>query len=183
MSFKLAVYVETNGINILKEKVSRERFDNYLKQLEIEKIYLDIFRGDEGEIRFSGKFLKIDDIKSIKEYYEKKGIEIAGGLCIGTWREGFGKQSIDQNGQPMNFPCYSSKETRNLKSVEILSREGSSPSPSIALLFVRLIYSTCQVGNVPLIIFSCLKTMQRIKYKNREEIYLYINIGFSLPRE
>ena len=111
MSLKLAVYIETNGINILKEKTTRERFDDYLKQLGIEKVYLEIFRGHEGEMRFSGKFLENDDVKDLKNYYENKGIEIAGGLCIGTWSEGFGKQAVDQDGNPVTSPCYSAMET------------------------------------------------------------------------
>jgi len=112
MSFKLAIYVEANGIDILKEKPAKERFGNYLQKLQIEKVYLEIFRGHEGQMRFSEKFLDIEDVEGLKNYYEQKGLETAGGLCIGSWAEGFGKQAVNLAGNPINLPCYSAEETK-----------------------------------------------------------------------
>lgn len=112
MSFKLAIYVEANGIDILREKPAEERFDNCLKKLQIEKVYLEIFRGHEGQMRFSEKFLEIKDVEGLKNHYEQQGIETAGGLCIGTWSEGFGKQAVNTDGDPTNLPCYSAEQTK-----------------------------------------------------------------------
>lgn len=120
MSFELSVYIEARGHHLLQDDMTKQQLYNYIKTLGVNKLYLETYRGhealgnqpDSGE-RVTECFLEEDAIVEYKKIFENQNIELAAGLCIGTWFDGFGEQAVGIDGNIFRgVPCFSSELTK-----------------------------------------------------------------------
>lgn len=131
MSFTLSVYVEARGHHLLQDDMTKQQFFNYIKILGVNKLYLEIYRGHEAlgnqpdnSERVTECFLEEDMIDEYKKIFENQKLELAAGLCIGTWFNGFGEQAIGIDGNTFyGAPCFSSELT-NDACIHIVERTG-----------------------------------------------------------
>ncbi|QGA55347.1 hypothetical protein GFS03_12580 [Sulfolobus sp. E5-1-F] len=81
MEFKLVVYVTAPTLGSLNEERTKKLIEE-LKELGVEKVYLENYR--------DGKVLDVNIMTKFKEIFERE-FEVAGGMAIGTWGEGWGE--------------------------------------------------------------------------------------------
>jgi len=102
-NFKTAVYAPVGNLLAITDLQEFEnRFGFIEKNVHVDKIYLETYR--------SGEFIGRDRMLEIKEFFEKKGIKVSGGITTTDFRpqEAYGFTSL----------CYTNQEHRNrLKSV------------------------------------------------------------------
>ncbi|TRM80670.1 hypothetical protein DJ531_11975 [Sulfolobus sp. A20-N-F6] len=81
--------------------MTRNKISSLLKEMNITKIYLENYR--------DGYLLSTDEMSKVKHLFEKE-FEVAGGVAIGTWGEGWGeKRSLG-----FNVICISDDKNKEL---------------------------------------------------------------------
>jgi len=94
--FELSVYFTSHNINAIKDINTFEKdFAEMEKHLKIGKVYLETYRVDE--------WVEKEKILKLKEFFQKKGITVAGGITTARLSEGRWK-----------LFCYSSEEELKL---------------------------------------------------------------------
>lgn len=102
-SVKLAVYVTAHTVR----KIARGELDlaaarRLLDKLGIEKVYIENYR--------FGLLVGRDELEAAVSAF--RGYEVAGGSCIGTWGEGWGRYA------DFGFKVVCLTDERNLKLIE-----------------------------------------------------------------
>lgn len=102
-NFKTAIYAPVGNLLMIADLQEFEKRLRFIeKNVHVDKIYLETYR--------SGEFIERDKILWIKEYFEKKGIKVSGGITTtdNSPQEAYGFVSL----------CYTNQEHRDrLKSV------------------------------------------------------------------
>ncbi len=90
MDLKLATYFMTFNIEtVLRDETTRDKISSLLREMNITKIYLENYRDRH--------LLSTNEMSKVKDLFEKE-FEVAGGVAIGTWDEGWGeKRSLSFN--------------------------------------------------------------------------------------
>ena len=100
----LSVFFSPDGVFDIREKGHRRRVTEFLKNLEIDKVYLST--AVEKNIDF--KFMK-----ELKTHFEKNGFIVSGGQIPLRYMKGMFDEQVDFAGRKLGKPCLSDK--RNLK--------------------------------------------------------------------
>jgi len=87
LSFILACYSTARSTKeMIESEESRKRAVHLLKNIGVEKIYLESYRGI---------LLPPNQLRDLASFFESEGFLTAGGVCIGVWGEGFGERNIN----------------------------------------------------------------------------------------
>jgi len=108
LSFVLACYSTARSTKeMIESKEARDRAVNLLKNIGVDKIYLESYNG--------GILLPLDQLKDIASFFESEGFLTAGGVGIGLWGEGFGERNINFSvtRTPGNHICLTSQASRD----------------------------------------------------------------------
>jgi len=106
LSFVLACYSTVQSTKeMVKDREAREKAVRLLKNVGVEKIYLESYRRI---------LLPSEQLKEIKQFFDREGFITAGGVCIGAWGEGFGERNIDfsVSRTPGYFVCLTSQASK-----------------------------------------------------------------------
>ncbi len=99
----LSVFFTPDGLLDMKEKGHRRRVTEFLKYLEIDKVYLAM--AGEG-------FIGSPTVREIKTHFEEKGFIVSGGQIPLRYRKGMYAEQIDYAGRKLGKPCLSDPRNR-----------------------------------------------------------------------
>ena len=110
--FDLSVYVEAEGLARLENDADEAgRFFDLMTRLGVAKVYLETYRGLEGESRQHRGLAEPEVARRWRDAARQQGLRTAGGMCTGTWAEGLGDHGICYTGAPLTLNCYTSPAT------------------------------------------------------------------------
>ena len=109
---KLAVYAIAHTVRKLAQgALDPEKVFTLLDHLGVEKIYLENYR--------DGLFVSPSELGKVRKLFEGK-YEVAGGTCIGTWGEGWGRY-VPEDHESFRVVCLT--DERNLELLAKAARE------------------------------------------------------------
>jgi hypothetical protein len=80
-NFRVSIYVVVNSTNRLADPATRDQeFARVSSQLEFDKVYLEVYRNK--------LFARGEAIESVKQFFESRGIEVAGGITLAAGGQG-----------------------------------------------------------------------------------------------
>lgn len=117
---RLAVYVTAQTVKQLAEaSLPAEKALELLRRLNVERVYVENYR--------MGLFVPPDQLAKVGKVFSSEGYEVAGGSCIGTWGEGWGRYA------DFGFRVICLTDERNLALLEKAMREAGAAFDSILI--------------------------------------------------